>query len=100
VAASSLQEIYVRLLLDRIQEEKFPNPDHLDRIEAALTNPDQLREYVTLLLDKGVGYEVPQPSVARPAPALRGHAVVAPGACSCRRQPLPDSDLTAPNLGS
>jgi hypothetical protein len=63
MAASSLQEIYVRLLLDRIQKEKFPNPNHLDRIEAALTNPDQLREYVTLLLDKVAGTKYPSPAL-------------------------------------
>jgi len=52
VAASSIQDLYVRLLLDRVREEKFPNPEHLDRIEASLRTPEQLREYIVLLFDR------------------------------------------------
>ena len=63
MAGSSLQDIYVRLLLDRVREEKFPNPEHLDRIEAALTTPDELREYVVLLLDKVSGMKYPSPAL-------------------------------------
>jgi hypothetical protein len=63
MAGSSLQEMYVRLLLDRVQGERFPNPEHLDRIEAALSTPDQLREYVVLLLDKVSGMKHPSPAL-------------------------------------
>jgi hypothetical protein len=52
VAGSSVQDMYVRLLMDRVREERFPNPDHLDRIEASLRTPEQLREYLVLLLDR------------------------------------------------
>ncbi len=52
MAGSSVQDTYVRLLMDRVREERFPNPDHLDRIEASLRTPEQLREYLVLLLDR------------------------------------------------
>jgi hypothetical protein len=52
VAGLSLREAYVALLLDRVREENFPNPDHLDRIEAAVRSPEQLAEYALLLLSK------------------------------------------------
>jgi hypothetical protein len=52
VAGLSLRDAYVELLLDRVREENFPNPDHLDRIEAAVRSPEQLAEYALLLLSK------------------------------------------------
>jgi dTDP-glucose 4,6-dehydratase len=42
MARQSLQDMYVRVLLDRVGQETFPNPEHLDRIEAALRTPEQL----------------------------------------------------------
>lgn len=50
MARQSLQDMYVRVLLDRVGQETFPNPEHLDRIEAAWRTPEQLREYLELLL--------------------------------------------------
>ena len=50
MAGASLQDNYVRLLLDRVRDENFPNPEHLNRIEASLRTPDQLREYLGMLL--------------------------------------------------
>lgn len=52
MAGPSLREVYVQLLLDRVREESFPNPDHLDRIEAAVRSPEQIAEYAILLLSK------------------------------------------------
>lgn len=49
MAGSSLRDAYVELLLDRVRQEMFPNPDHLNRIEATVQSSDQLREYVELL---------------------------------------------------
>jgi hypothetical protein len=62
LAATSLQDTYVRLLLDRVRGESFPNPDHLDRIEASLRTPGQLRDYLEVLLDKA--------NTKRPSPDL------------------------------
>jgi hypothetical protein len=52
VAGSPLNEAYVELLLDRVREENFPNPDHMDRIEAAIQSPEQLVEYLEVLFSK------------------------------------------------
>jgi hypothetical protein len=52
MAGSSLRDAYVELLLDRVREENYPNPDHMDRIEAAVRSPEQIVEYALLLLSK------------------------------------------------
>jgi hypothetical protein len=52
VAGSSLRETYVELLLDRVRQENYPNPDHLDRIEATVRAPEQIVEYAEVLLSK------------------------------------------------
>ena len=52
MAGSSLREIYVELLLDRVRQENYPNPDHLDRIEATVRSPEQIVEYAQVLLSK------------------------------------------------
>jgi hypothetical protein len=59
VAGRSLQDAYVGLLMDRVRQERFPNPEHLDRIEEALATPQQLREYVQLLFEKVEGTRYP-----------------------------------------
>lgn len=56
-----LQDVYVRLLLDRVRPEEFPNPEDLDRIERSLRTPEQLREYIELIVDRTVGKEHPSP---------------------------------------
>jgi len=63
VARSSLQDVYVGLLLDRVRDEKFPNPEHLDRIEASLSTPQQLRKYIELLLEKVADMRRPSPAI-------------------------------------
>jgi hypothetical protein len=63
VAGSSLRETYVDLLLDRVREERFPNPDHLDRIEAAVRSPEQITEYALLLLSKVEGTRYPSGAI-------------------------------------
>lgn len=52
MAGSSLRETYVGLLLERVRQENFPNPDHLDRIEATVRSPEQIVEYALVLLSK------------------------------------------------
>jgi hypothetical protein len=63
VAGSSLNEAYVDLLPDRVREERFPNPDHLDRIEAAVGSPEQVIEYALLLLSKVEGTRHPSGAI-------------------------------------
>jgi hypothetical protein len=59
MAGSSLREAYVELLLDRVRQESFPNPDHMDRIEATVRSADQIREYVEILLARATALSHP-----------------------------------------
>jgi len=61
--AGSLQDVYVNLLMDRVRDQKYPNPEHLDRIESALRTPEQLREYLRLLLTLAGSTKRPSPSI-------------------------------------
>jgi hypothetical protein len=63
VAKPSLRDVYVELLLDRVREERFPNPDHLDRIEAAVRSPEQVVAYVEVLLSKVEGMRYPSGAI-------------------------------------
>jgi hypothetical protein len=63
VASKSLREIYVELLLDRVREENFPNPDHLDRIEATVRSPEQIVTYMEVLLSKVEGLRYPSGAI-------------------------------------
>jgi hypothetical protein len=63
VAGTSLRDIYVDLLLDRVRQENFPNPDHLDRIEATVQSPEQVVAYVELLLSKVEGMRHPSGAI-------------------------------------
>jgi hypothetical protein len=63
VPGTSLREIYVELLLDRVRQENFPNPDHLDRIEATVRSPEQIVAYVELLLSKVEGMRHPSGAI-------------------------------------
>ena len=58
-----LQDLYVRLLLNRVREDKYPNPEDLDRIETSLRTPEELREYIELLVDRVVRMERPSPAM-------------------------------------
>ena len=63
MASKSLREIYVELLLDRVREENFPNPDHLDRIEATVRSPEQIVAYMEVLLSKVEGLRYPSGAI-------------------------------------
>ena len=59
MAGTSIRDVYVELLLDRVRQENFPNPDHLDRIEATVRSPEQVVAYVEVLLSKVEGLRYP-----------------------------------------
>jgi hypothetical protein len=63
VARTSLRDLYVELLLDRVRQENFPNPDHLDRIEATVRSPEQVVAYVEVLLSKVEGLRYPSGAI-------------------------------------
>jgi hypothetical protein len=52
VADQSLRERFVQILLDRIRAEPYPSPDQMDLLEATVTSPDQLVEYIEALMEK------------------------------------------------
>lgn len=50
--ASPSQERYLHMLMERVQGDRYPSHQLLDRIEAALWSPEQVHEYVDMLIDK------------------------------------------------
>ncbi len=52
MAQQNLRERYVQILLDRIRAEPYPSPTQMDLLEATVTSPDQLAEYLEALVEK------------------------------------------------
>jgi hypothetical protein len=52
VADQSLRERYVQILLDRIRAEPYPSLAQMDLLEATVTSPAQLAEYLEALMEK------------------------------------------------
>jgi hypothetical protein len=52
VADQSLRERFVQILIDRIRVEPYPSLAQMDLVEATVTSPDQLVEYLDALMDK------------------------------------------------
>ena len=63
MAGTSIRDVYIELLLDRVRHENFPNPDHLDRIEATVRSPEQVVAYVEVLLSKVEGLRYPSGAI-------------------------------------
>jgi hypothetical protein len=52
VADQTLRERFVQILLDRIRAEPYPSLAQMDLLEATVTSPDQLAEYLEALMEK------------------------------------------------
>ena len=52
MADQSLRERYVQILLDRIRAEPYPSLAQMDLLEATVTSPQQLAEYLEALMEK------------------------------------------------
>jgi hypothetical protein len=52
VADQTLRERYVQILLDRIKAEPYPSLAQMDLLEATVTSPQQLAEYLEALMEK------------------------------------------------
>jgi hypothetical protein len=52
VAEQNIRERYVQILLDRIRAEPYPSLAQMDLLEATVTSPDQLAEYLEALMEK------------------------------------------------
>jgi hypothetical protein len=52
VAEQNFRERFVQILLDRIRAEPYPSLAQMDLLEATVTSPDQLAEYLEALMEK------------------------------------------------
>ena len=52
MADQNLRERYVQILLDRIRAEPYPSIAQMDLLEATVTSPEQLAEYLEALMEK------------------------------------------------
>jgi hypothetical protein len=52
VADQNLRERFVQIMLDRIRAEPYPSYTYMDLLEATVTSPDQLVEYLDALMAK------------------------------------------------
>jgi hypothetical protein len=48
----TLRERFVQILLDRIRAEPYPSLAQMDLLEATVTSPEQLAEYMEALMEK------------------------------------------------
>ena len=49
---ATAMERYYELILEKIAGDRYPSGELMDRLEAAITNLDQLRHYLEVLLAK------------------------------------------------
>jgi hypothetical protein len=59
MAGSDVQERYVSMLLERVRRDRFPSAEDMNRIEAMLTSPEQLLDYLQVLFEKVEGVRHP-----------------------------------------
>ena len=52
MAGQSPHQVYVKLLMGRVQNDKYPSHGDLDRIERSMTTADEVATYLTFLLQK------------------------------------------------
>ena len=52
MADQNLRERFVQILLDRIRAEPYPSLAQMDLLEATVTSPEQLAEYLEALMEK------------------------------------------------
>lgn len=46
------QERYYEMLMERVRDDRYPSPQLLDRIEAAMWTAEQFHEYLEMLVEK------------------------------------------------
>ena len=51
MAEQNFRERFVQILLDRIRAEPYPSLAQMDLLEATVTSPDQLAEYLEALME-------------------------------------------------
>jgi hypothetical protein len=49
---AATQERYYEMLMERVREDRYPSPQLLDRIEAAIFTGEQFSEFLEMLVEK------------------------------------------------
>jgi hypothetical protein len=49
---ATAQERYYELVLEKIEADRYPSGELMDRLEAAMSNREQLESYLDVLLEK------------------------------------------------
>lgn len=62
-SANDLRKRITRSLLDEIREVQYPSTTMLDRVEPALADPDDLSDYVEVLVEKVESSQFPSISL-------------------------------------
>jgi len=70
--AAALRKRSVQHLLDDIEEVRFPSPDMMDRVEAALASQDDLTDYAEILVKKVEATRFPSISLLNRVEGLLG----------------------------
>lgn len=52
MADLTIRERFVDLLLERVKADPYPSRLHMDMLEATLSDPDQVVEYLEALIEK------------------------------------------------
>jgi hypothetical protein len=65
VADETIQQRYVQLLLDRVRADAYPSIEHMNLLEATVRRPDQLVEYLEVLMEKVESTRFPSLSLLR-----------------------------------
>jgi hypothetical protein len=59
MTGSSMRELYVSMLLERVRQEQFPSAEYLNRIERSLSTRDQFEAYLEILFERVEGLRFP-----------------------------------------
>jgi hypothetical protein len=52
VADQTIRQRYVQYLLEQVRADPFPSIEHMNMLEATVRDPDQLVDYLEMLMDK------------------------------------------------
>jgi hypothetical protein len=72
VADQTIQQRFVQLLLEKVRTDPFPSLEHMDLLEATVRDPDQLVEYMEVLMDKVESTRFPSLALLRRIQRIAG----------------------------
>jgi hypothetical protein len=65
VADQTIKQRFVQLLLERVRADPYPSLDQMNLLEATVRDPDQLVEYLEVLMEKVETARFPSLSMLR-----------------------------------